>query len=299
MVERERFLRYYTPAAERFLGTTARRSAANSRKNAYDFLFAILRRLQVRVPWYSQTFFGQRMHILLPEFGSCTVIENGILDTQTPLYFAAVLREGGVCFDGGANFGFYSLLARSLVGRSGSVHSFEPADFAFSYLRKNLGKTTNVCLINAAVSNSDGNISFAKFGTIAGGFNRVAVPEKAAPKAELIEVRCLRLDTYCAEVGVVPDLIKLDVEGHELAALKGAVSTVEKGRPYVILEYGMADDDNIGASTFLLSRGYRSLVAKDGGLRFCSVEEIAASPPGENILFATPDRLAALSEWLV
>ncbi len=237
------------------------------------------------------------MHILLPEFGSCTVLENGILDLQTPLYFAAVLRDGDVCFDGGANFGFYSLLARSLVGEAGGVHAFEPAPLAFSFLQKNLREAKNATLIQGAVSDANGTLQFARFSAISSGFNRVAGAGNAPSNAELIPVRCLRLDTYCAEAGVTPDLIKLDIEGHELAALQGMERTITTARPFIILEYGMAGGDNLAASRFLVDRGYRSFVAEGYVIRACSLDRIATSAPGENYLFAAPDRLGLLAEW--
>jgi FkbM family methyltransferase len=298
-MERETFLCLYAPAAKRLSIFLARCHSSMPRKNAYNLLFAVLRRLHLRIPLLSKTFFGQRMHILLPEFGSCTVFENGMQDLRTPLYFAAVLREGSVCFDGGANFGFYSLLARSLVGERGSVHAFEPAIFAFSFLQKNLGDAKNAKLVQAAVSDSNGTVQFARFSAIASGFNRVATAGNAASKAELISVRCLRLDTYCADTGVTPDLVKLDVEGHELAALQGMERTITTAQPFIILEYGMAEGDDIAASRFLVDRGYSAFVAEGCAIRPCSLDRIAASAAGENYLFAAPGRLGLLAEWIV
>ena len=298
-MEREAFLRLYAPAAKRLSISLARYDSSMPRKNAYHLLFAVLRRLHLRIPLLSKTFFGRRMHILLPEFGSCTVVENGMLDLQTPLYFAAVLREGSVCFDGGANFGFYSLLARFLVGERGNVHAFEPATFAFFFLQKNLRDAKNAKLVQAAVSDSNGTLQFARFSAIASGFNRVATAGNAASKAELISVRCLRLDTYRADTGVTPDLVKLDVEGHELAALQGMERTITTAQPFIILEYGMAEGDNIAASRFLVDRGYSAFVAEGCTIRPCSLDRIAASDPGENYLFAAPDRLGLLEEWIV
>ena len=298
-IAREAFLSLYAPAAKRLSIFLARSRSSTPGKNVYDLLFAVLRRLHLRIPLLSKTFFGQRMHILLPEFGSCTMLENGMHDLQTPLYFAAVLRDGSVCFDGGANFGFYSLLARFLVGERGSVHAFEPASFAFSFLQKNLGNANNAKLVQAAVSDSNGIIQFAQLSPISSGFSRVATAGNAPSKAELISVRCLRLDTYCADTGVMPDLVKLDVEGHELAALRGMEGTISTGQPFIILEYGMAEGDNMAASLFLVDRGYSAFVAQGSTIRRCSLDEIAASAPGENYLFAAPGRLGLLAEWIV
>jgi FkbM family methyltransferase len=299
-MEREAFLRLYAPAAKRLSISLARGYSSTPRKNAYNLLFAVLRRLHLRIPLLSKTFFGRRMHILLPEFGSCTVVENGMADIQTPLYFAAVLREGSVCFDGGANFGFYSLLARFLVGERGNVHAFEPATFAFSFLQKNLRDAKNAKLVQAAVSDSNGTLQFARrFSAIASGFNRVATAGNIASEAELISVRCLCLDTYCADTGVTPDLVKLDVEGHELASLQGMERTITTAQPFIILEYGMAEGDNIAASRFLVDRGYSAFVAEGCTIRPCSLDRIAASAAGENYLFAAPGRLGLLAEWIV
>ena len=296
--DRERFLEMYSPAAKRFGKLTARRSGSSSRKNAYDLLFVGLRRLNFQFSCNCRTFFGDSMRVLLPEYGSCTVWETGIVDLQTPMYLAAALPKGGVCFDGGANFGFYSLLALALVGQSGSVHSFEPAAVAFAFLEKNLRCFENARLVQAAVSDSDGSCRFTDLSVIAGGFNRVDSAGVEASKGQSIQVRCLRLDTYCDQAGIAPDVIKLDVEGHELAALRGLERTIAEAQPCIIVEYGMAEGDNLGASRFLLDRGYRSLVAGSCKLNACSLDHIAASAPGENYLFVPPDRLKAMASWI-
>lgn len=294
----ETFLKLYIPAAKRLEKLLARRSCASSRKSAYDLAFAALRRLHLQISFSCRTFFGDSMQVLLPEYGSCTIWETGIVDVQTPLYLAATLPQGGVCFDGGANFGFYSLLALALVGQSGSVHSFEPAPFAFAFLRQNLLRAENARLVQAAISDSEGDCQFAEFSVIAGGFNRVDQCASKVAKANHIVVRGLRLDTYCESVGVTPDVIKLDVEGHELFALRGLERTIALTQPSIIIEYGMADDDNLGASRFLLDRGYRSFVAENYAIKECRLDRIAASAPGENYLFVAPNKFGALAHWI-
>lgn len=298
LIRREEFLNLYAPAAERLNRFFARRSQPRPHKNSYDLLFGVLRRLHLRISLRSRIFSGQSMHVVLPEFGSCTIMENSMLDLQTPVYCAAVLREGDVFFDGGANLGFYSLLAQLLVGNAGGIHAFEPAAFAFSILQKNLRHCQNATPVQAAVSSSDGTLKFANFGTIAGGFNRVATTGNTASKADIVPVRCLRFDTYCAEISKTPDLVKLDVEGHELAALQGLERTIALAQPFIILEYGMAEVDNLAASRFLVDRGYRPLIAENCALRFTSLEQIGASAPGENYLFAAPCRIDRLTEWM-
>ena len=54
---------------------------------------------------------------------------------------------------------------------------------------------------------------------------------------EKTEIYCEKLDTYCQTNKIVPDLIKIDVEGHEYHVILGAIETIEKYRPLIIFEF--------------------------------------------------------------
>ena len=64
------------------------------------------------------------------------------------------------------------------------------------------------------------------------------------------EVKVMRLD----DLGVAPSIIKIDTEGYEEAALLGATETIEKTRPYLMIEHNQSNFESVAA--FLAARRY-------------------------------------------
>ena len=76
------------------------------------------------------------------------------------------------------------------------------------------------------------------------------------------EIELTTLDDYCAQAGIERlDLLKIDVEGAELAVLRGGAKTIERYRPFIIVEVQEQTADNAGYTVqelifWLLARGY-------------------------------------------
>ena len=160
--------------------------------------------------------------------GKILRILNGTYEREQTLLFEQLLRPGGVVLDVGANVGYYTLLASVLVGDGGVVHAFEPeprnAEFLRHHLRVN--GVRNVTVQQAAVSDRAGTARF-EFGSGSGTGH--------LGESGTLEVRTLRLDDYCAEHGLVPTAIKIDVEGAEMSVLFGARDTLARHRPTIFL----------------------------------------------------------------
>ncbi len=149
------------------------------------------------------------------------------------------LRPGGVFFDIGANFGQLAIPASGWVMPGGQVHAFEPVPRHAALLERHrrLNKLGNEFrIIDSAVSNDPAD--FLEF--------EVPVDEVAveaglhisyhAGPVEKLRVKNLRLDDYCLRTGVVPNVIKIDVEGAELEVLRGAEQTLRRARPVLVIE---------------------------------------------------------------
>ena len=67
------------------------------------------------------------------------------------------------------------------------------------------------------------------------GTNRLASPFETAERSDLVHVPSLTIDEFCAQQNIRPDVIKIDVEGAELAVLAGARNTIEAGRERLAL----------------------------------------------------------------
>ena len=128
------------------------------------------------------------------------------------------LSAGDVVVDAGANIGIYSQFLSHRVGRTGVVHSFEPSPENFRRLQSATRKLANVRLSQAAVGERSGqsklylsaklNVDHRTYTTA--GDLRHAIP-----------IEMVALDDYF-KPGQRVDLIKLDIQGYELNALRGA-----------------------------------------------------------------------------
>jgi FkbM family methyltransferase len=138
---------------------------------------------------------------------------------------ARTVRPGDVVYDLGANAGFYTLLASKLVGPTGRVVAFEPVPRNLGYLRRHLAlnQCDNVTVVAAAVSDRSGRARFHD-----GPAHTVGT---LAEDGEY-EVDVVTLDDVS---GVTPQVIKIDVEGAEAAALRGAGRLLREARPIVLV----------------------------------------------------------------
>lgn len=138
-----------------------------------------------------------------------------------------LVRPGMKVLDVGANAGFYTLAFSRLVGPTGHVWAFEPLPENIGNLRRHieLNGLHNVTVVEAAVSEKSGNAQFMPAPSNSMG--------RLSPHGG-ITVRSVTLDEACGD-SIVPDLVKLDVEGAEGAVLEGARQTLARHRPTILL----------------------------------------------------------------
>ncbi|HEY9721955.1 MAG TPA: FkbM family methyltransferase [Oscillatoriaceae cyanobacterium] len=146
--------------------------------------------------------------------------------------FEKLLRPGDVAVDVGANIGVLTLAMARAVGPSGSVLAFEPQRILAQMIAANLALNSqlNTHVFNMALGAEPGTIMLPpidydranNFGALSlGGFT----------EGEAVQLACL--DSFelqrCR-------LIKADVEGMELAVLRGATQTIRRTRPVLYVE---------------------------------------------------------------
>jgi FkbM family methyltransferase len=153
----------------------------------------------------------------------------------------AHLPRGGTFWDVGANIGLFSLFASKIVGPSGHVVSFEPSPQVVTLLRGN-ADGQNIKVLPYGIGSADTLRSFAAQGTSSASsfvedvtaINRRHQPDQAI---EQVTVRMCKLDTLLDfSLSPNPTLVKIDIEGFELEALKGADRLLSSARPKLIIE---------------------------------------------------------------
>ena len=161
------------------------------------------------------------------------------------------LRPGDVFVDVGANIGYYTLQASRRVGATGHVVAVEAIPTTADQLRRNVNANDadNVRVVEvAAHSHCDQVLLRVPKGTF--GMARSAA-KSGDMSDECFVVRALALDEVCAALPIVR-MMKLDVEGAELAALRGAKDTLARTES-VVVECNQ-DEDEI--RSLLRERGF-------------------------------------------
>lgn len=141
----------------------------------------------------------------------------GLMGQEEGLLLKKLIKPGMRILDVGANVGLYTLDLARLTGPSGRVFAFEPEPNLFSALRKNCAanRAVNVTPFQCAAGAVNGRATLHR-GTFNSGDNRLG---PSTGNRQSIEMEVSRLDEILLEPRV--DFIKLDVQGHELAALSG------------------------------------------------------------------------------
>jgi FkbM family methyltransferase len=187
--------------------------------------------------------------------------------------FKQALRPGAVALDIGANVGCYSLLFGQWVGPAGKVFAFEPSPDSFAGLCRHI--TLN-CLAEVVIpmpaAVSDASTAVQLLHDSSHGSNRVIFPGEAAGARPTLSVPAVTVDEFCEREKILPDLIKIDVEGSELAVLRGARRTIRacgdrlnlfmEMHPTTWAAVGMTKEDLL---TELEVQGLAAAPLKEGG----------------------------------
>ena len=135
---------------------------------------------------------------------------------------AGMIRPDDICFDVGANIGYYTCLMAARAA-SGQVHAFEPVAFNCALLNANLqlNNFSNVVCSQIALSNHQGTTSFSS--SEDGAFSSLIATGRRR-ELDSLQVRVDTIDGYVAAQGLPRvDVMKVDVEGAEALLVEGAM----------------------------------------------------------------------------
>lgn len=206
-----------------------------------------------------------------------------------------ILRPGMTFFDVGSTVGFQCLLAARLVGPSGRVVAFEPVpDNARRVVHNaSLNHFDHVTVRVEALGGSDSEAASFRLSVIPTAGRLANLNTMPQFPAGTMDVRLRKLDTIMRDPDMpIPDVIKIDVEGSEADVLSGAMATINRYRPTLMVELH-ATNKSVAAAVDRLD-GYSAIVLEGGGdLLTAHWNAYVVAVPSENTeLKATVEGLA-------
>jgi len=205
--------------------------------------------------------------------------------------FQDLLHPGDTVLDIGAGYGYFTLLAASLVGHAGHVYAFEPNPTVASRLLENvsLNDFANVRLHCVAVSNVSGTVELHVVPQHSG---ISSLRRLEGETATTISVPAAAIDSFADEMAHVR-LVKIDVEGGELLVLEGMKELLRYDHPYVTLEVTnrsirQVHGDASQVFALLHAFGYATYEIGPGGTHPLKSPKgdrtsVLAAPPGSHV----------------
>jgi len=204
---------------------------------------------------------GHRMYVKATTISFApSRIRSGFHEKYETELFKGIVKKGMVVVDIGANIGYYTLIAAGLVGENGKVFAFEPEPESYALLVRNIEANgyKNVVPVQKAVSNKvgttrlflspDGNTSWHRIYDAHDGWN-------------FIEIETVTLDEFFKDKEDRIDVIKMDVEGAEMAVLQGMSQILKRNDNLKIFtEFLPIHLEKFGSSP----EGYLSQLIKHG-----------------------------------
>ncbi len=186
---------------------------------------------------------------------------NGIYEKETVDFICSKLTFGSIYIDIGANIGSIVI---PVSKKMGNIHGLciEASPTVYGYLEKNMlaNQIENIKIINIAISDTDNKL--VSFYSPSGQFGKGHM--SGIIKEESINVETIKLDSLLQNYQIAnPDFIKIDIEGFEYFAFKGAQSVLfQEKAPDILFEFEDWAESRAGlkpgsAQSFLLNSGYK------------------------------------------
>jgi FkbM family methyltransferase len=179
------------------------------------------------------------LSVTLQEYTSRHIYFHGTYEPEVSELIRHLAQPRQTWVDVGANLGFFTVLAASIVGPHGKVVAFEPNPAMADSIQRslNLNQATNVVLVRLAISDTDGEEAtlYVPAGRDSNcGQSSLLRHENVRDVCE-VSVPTTTLDRYFSETGLRPDFMKVDIEGLEILAFRGMANTLMHSPPKGII----------------------------------------------------------------
>lgn len=245
-----RAIAHRSPATGRLLMHIWLRLSFRPIRRPHWLLMQLSRDLNQRLVLPARLCNGMPITVFGGDFVSKRILRDGYYEPETVTLVEQLLTPGMIFVDAGAHCGQYTLVAARQVGPAGQVHSFEPDPQTFAILQKNIAmnKLGNVHANQIALAGRVATLDFFLGNEHNYGANSLA--ENVFNSNRTIKVSTRPLDDYLRERRIEQvDLLKIDVEGAELAVLQGSrVLLSGRHRPFIIVEFNEQAQQGFGSS---------------------------------------------------
>lgn len=177
------------------------------------------------------------------------IVEQRRLDIQADFcrLFAKYIPAGGVVADVGACLGDHTLSYSEMVGSKGRVHAFEPNPVAFECLAFNMLKRHNVVCYRLALGREECAGSILNPQELNLGAT-IIIPTPNLPTL----LKIVPLDLVAKEWGRL-DFLKIDAEGAEPDIIQGALATIARLKPVILVEINLSILHSLGKTRLNIS----------------------------------------------
>jgi FkbM family methyltransferase len=179
------------------------------------------------------------------------------------------LPAGGVVLDIGANIGAVALYLAAKVGPNGLVAAYEPDTGNVNTFQQNLaanGNPPQIQLVPKGIFDHEGTLEFFSGGNYTSSLFKTNYVEREKAQYQVVKVPVTTLDAETERLALKRlDFVKMDVEGAEVAALRGGRQTLQRFHPPIIVETHLVDGTSTVNDVEKLLRefGYRNFVRQN------------------------------------
>lgn len=219
---------------------------------------------------------GEEMLLDLSQYIQLHIFLYGTYEEPATRYLRRNVIAGWTFVDVGACEGYYAVLAAALGGPGSRVLAVEPnpcmadqlevtvqrGNYPVEVLRAGCGSRDE--RLPLTISSTPGNLGMSSFAT----------PERGS---EVVEVPVVQLDEVCRARDLVPDVVKIDVEGFETEVLQGFARSLSERPPrFLLVECAPRSPTHAAACGLLVEHGYAPLrISEDGiGIPLGTLEEL-------------------------
>jgi FkbM family methyltransferase len=186
-------------------------------------------------------YFGTKVYFPNGSWSFLAACDQGIFESDNVRLLQGLVRPGTWLFDVGTNIGLMSLPVLKAISDA-RVLSFEPSPNVLEYLKRTIAESSHAdrwTLVPKAVGEHEGKVSFNLASPEQSLFDGMKSAQRVAVCRE-VEVELTTIDSEWKSRGKPEvSMIKIDVEGAELAVLKGARECITFCNPHVLLEWNL------------------------------------------------------------